>query len=71
MEYQGFTRLITGDNGVAYHLPWAEYNREGNLTNSQVFKEAQSAADSTGRANAVLVTESVGRRWSGLETVRS
>jgi hypothetical protein len=69
MEDQGFSRLITGDNGVTYHLPWAEYNREGALTTGQVLNVAQSAADSTGKNNSVFVTESGGRRWSGLQAV--
>jgi ABC-type uncharacterized transport system YnjBCD substrate-binding protein len=69
MEDQGFSRTITGDNGVNYHLPWAEYTREGKLTIDQVLDDAQSAADTTGMANSVLVTESAGRRWSGLEPV--
>lgn len=32
MEDEGFYRTITSDDGIAYHLPTAEYNRDGNLT---------------------------------------
>jgi hypothetical protein len=66
MEEQGFSRLITGDNGQTYHLPWAEYTGRGNFASSQVRDIARVAADSTGKKNAVLVTESNGRAWVGL-----
>jgi len=70
MEGKGFSRLIKADNGKTYHLPWAEYDGIGNLTNSQVRDIARAAANSIGRRNAVLVTESNGRSWVGLEEAR-
>jgi hypothetical protein len=66
MEQKGFSRQITSDDGKAYHLPWAEYNGTGNLTSSQVRDIARQAADSTGKQNAVFVTEAVSRAWIGL-----
>jgi hypothetical protein len=66
MEQRGFSRLITSDKGVVYHLPLAEYNREGNLTLDQVIESAKLAANATGRNYAVLATESVARKWYGL-----
>ena len=36
MEQVGFSRLITGDNGQTYHMPWAEENGSGKLTSAQV-----------------------------------
>jgi hypothetical protein len=71
MGRQGFSRLITADDGRTYQLPWAEYDRTANLTSMQLLGEAQSAANSTGKKNAVLVTESKSRAWSGLATVRN
>jgi hypothetical protein len=70
MEGKGFSRLIKGDNGKTYHLPWAEYDGGGNLTNSEVRDIARTAANSTGKRNAILVTESNGRSWVGLEEAR-
>jgi hypothetical protein len=66
MERQGFSRLIMADDGRRYHLPWAEYDRNANLTSSQVRDIARAAANSTGKQNAVLVTETVSRAWIGL-----
>jgi hypothetical protein len=66
MEQRSFSRQITSDNGVTYHLPLAEYNREGNLTIGQVIESAKLAANTTGRQYAVLVTQSEGRLWYGL-----
>ena len=66
MEQKGFSRFITGDNGQTYHMPWAEYNGSGNLTSVQVRDIARTAADDTGKSNAVLVTESTTRAWIGL-----
>jgi len=66
MEQVGFSRLITGDNGQTYHMPWAEYNGSGNLSSAQVRDIARTAANTTGKGNAVLVTESTTRAWIGL-----
>jgi hypothetical protein len=66
MEQKGFSRLITADNRSTYHLPWAEYNGAGNLTSTQVLDIARAAAGTTGKQNAVLVTEASSRAWAGL-----
>jgi len=66
MEQRGFSRLITGDNGQTYHLPWAEYTGSGNFSSPQIRDIARVAADSTGKQSAVLVTESSSRAWIGL-----
>lgn len=70
MERLGFSRFITSDDGIVYHLPLAEYKREGNLNRNQVLRSAKSAATATGKTYAVLVTETSGRTWVGL-TVKS
>jgi hypothetical protein len=69
MAQKGFSRQITSDNGKAYHMPWAEYNGTGNLTSTQVRDIAREAADSTGKQNAVFVTEAVSRAWVGLDAL--
>lgn len=71
MAQQGFSRLITGDDGRTYQLPWAEYDRAGNLTSMQVLGIAQNAAAATGKKNSVLVTEANNRTWSGLPVARN
>jgi hypothetical protein len=68
---QGFSRLITGDDGRTYHLPWAEYNGAGNLSSVQVRQIAKAAADGTGKQSAVLVTEAHNRAWVGLEVAQT
>jgi hypothetical protein len=67
MAQKGFSRQITSDNGRAYHMPWAEYNGTGNLTSTQVRDIARDAANSTGKHNAVFVTEALSRAWVGLD----
>jgi hypothetical protein len=67
MEQRGFSRQITSDDGVTYHLPTAEYNYSGSTTRSRVLELAKEAASETNKKHAVLVTESNGRSWSGLE----
>jgi hypothetical protein len=66
MEQKGFSRLITADNGQTYRMPWAEYNGSANLTSAQVRDIAREAANSTGKANAVFVTQAQTRAWIGL-----
>jgi hypothetical protein len=66
MEGKGFSRLISSDDGRRFRLPWAEYNGKGNLTSEQVLGVAQTAANTTGKANSILVTEANTRAWAGL-----
>jgi hypothetical protein len=67
MEQQGFSRFITSDGGQTYHMPWAEYNGSGNLSSAQVRDIARTAANTTGKANAIFVTEAQTRAWVGLQ----
>ncbi len=69
MRREGFSRQITSGDGVRYHLPTAEYNYEGSRTRSEILDAAKRAANATGLKFAVLVTESDGRSWSGLQKV--
>ena len=66
MEQKGFSRFIRSDQGTTYHMPWAEYNGSGNLTSSEVRDIARTAANTTGKNNAVFVTEAQSRAWVGL-----
>jgi len=70
MEKQGFSRRITGSDGKTYQLPLAEYNGSGELTCAQIRDIARTAANTTGKANAVLASEAPTRAWIGLEEVR-
>ena len=66
MEGEGFTRTISSESGT-YRLPTAEYNRDGQIDTDEVLESAKRAAGRTGKKFAVLVTESNGRTWVGLE----
>ena len=66
----GFSRTITADDGKVYNLPTAEYDKIADLTISQICDQAKMAANSTGKNNAVLVTQANGRMWNGLEQVQ-
>jgi hypothetical protein len=66
MEAQGFSRSITADNGQTYRMPWAEYNGSGALSSAQV-RDIATAANTTGKAKAVFVTEAQARAWIGLQ----
>lgn len=68
MNAEGFTRTISSSDGT-YHLPTAEYNYNGSLTKSEVLDAAERASASTGKKHGILVTESNGRTWIGLEKI--
>lgn len=64
---RGFSNVIVADGGARYRLPTAEYNFVGTATRAQILELAKSAAAPTGKKFAVIVTESAGRTWEGLE----
>jgi hypothetical protein len=69
MRKEGFNRTIRSDDGIAYHLPTAEYDYPGNATRNNVLERAKRAAATTGKSAGVLVSEATGRTWSGLPKV--
>jgi len=69
MNKRGFSRVIEGSDGKEYWLPHAEYNRVGNVSRSQVLEDAKGAAATVSSKYEVLVTESAGRTWYGLQPV--
>ena len=72
MEQKGFSRRITSDDdGRTYQMPWAEYNGTGTVNSTQVRDIAKTAADSTGKQNAVFVTEAVSHAWIGLPVAKN
>jgi hypothetical protein len=71
METEGFSRVIKGGNGTWYHLPTAEYYRDANLTIEAIRESAGRAATRTGRNYAVLVSQTLGTAWVGLNKVES
>lgn len=71
MEFAGFSKTIFGADGIHYELPPAEYHHPETILNgAQVHDRAKAAANSTGRTNAVVVTDSKGITFSGLQPVR-
>jgi hypothetical protein len=70
MAEQGFVRWIQGGNGSRCRLPTAEYNMADTaMDRSGVLKRSKAAANSVKPEPPpwILVTESVGRTWSGLK----
>jgi hypothetical protein len=70
MARKGFSRQIRSDDGNWYHLPSAEYDYAAQESIDQVRPAAATAAGTTGRTFAVLVTEAGKRSWQGLALVR-
>ncbi len=70
MEKEGFTRTIISDDGITYHLPTAEYNKEGDYTKEQVLNSAKRAANTTGKTSSILVSQSNARIWYDLDVVK-
>lgn len=70
MEKNGFKITVISDDGNnEYYLPNAEYNKEGNYTLQEVHDSAKEAANKTKKSNAIFVTKSNSRTWSGLDKV--
>jgi hypothetical protein len=69
MARAGFPQTIQGSDGVTYHLPWAEYYANTTDTIEQVRSAAVSAANTTGRTSAVLVSQATKIAWQGLARV--
>jgi hypothetical protein len=69
MIKMGFSRLIISNDNISYRLPTAEYNISGNFTRGEVLDKAKEAVKDTGKNAYILVTESAGRTWSGLEQI--
>lgn len=69
MKAKGFNRTIQSGDGIRYQLPNAEYNYSGNISRSDVLNSAYDAAKSVRKNPAVLVTESAGRTWRGLDQI--
>jgi hypothetical protein len=71
MEREGFSRQITvsegTDEGTRYYLPAGEYTISGQYTRTQILHKAKAAARRSGKGFALLVTESKGRAFHGLE----
>ena len=66
MEQEGFSKLITSDDGITYHLPRGEYDIYTSKDRSEVLAAAKRAVQKTRDSAEILVTESSGRTWSGL-----
>jgi hypothetical protein len=72
MAKEGFSRTIRKEGESAFHLPTAEYSKNGEFTINQVLEDAKRAAATTRKAFGVLVTQSeIARAWYGLEPVKT
>jgi len=65
MKRAGFSRFISGSNGVTYHLPHAQYSRQATLTISEVRDQAYAAASKVWNSVQALTTEGQSA-WNGL-----
>jgi len=63
MEKEGFSRKIRGDDGIIYNLPTAEYNKEGSYTIQTIYAQAERAANKTGKAFYMFISEATKRVW--------
>jgi hypothetical protein len=68
MEAEGFASIVRGSGGTPYELPAGEYALSVDLTRQQVLARARQAVERSGYSCAILVTESVGRAWCGLDS---
>jgi hypothetical protein len=69
MENQGFSRTVEASDGRLYAMPDAEFDFNGDLERKDVLEKAKTAVMKTGARASILVTESKGRTWHGLETI--
>jgi hypothetical protein len=68
MEERGFSRQITGNDGVTYHLPPAEYNFISSDTAEVIRDKVLSIAKTVKPKPGILVTQGA-RAWTGLVKV--
>jgi len=70
MQKEDFKRTILGSNNIEYHLPTAEYHKEGTFNAAEVLASARRAANKTGKQNSVLVIEMLRATWENLSIVK-
>jgi hypothetical protein len=67
MKQRGYSRTISGEDGVLYQLPGGSYFTTGSSANLEVaLRAAVDAAKETGKQSAVMVTDWRAATWSGL-----
>ncbi|MBZ5701832.1 MAG: hypothetical protein LAN84_08290 [Acidobacteriia bacterium] len=66
MADRGFSREVTGNNGLTYQLPTAEYVVHTDSGLESVRTLAAEAAQTTGRKFGVIVAEYSRSAWVGL-----
>ncbi|WP_431288807.1 type V toxin-antitoxin system endoribonuclease antitoxin GhoS [Roseateles chitinivorans] len=69
MARAGFADILTSDDGVKYKMPPGEYNIETSDTREKILASAKACAGRVASKYAVLVTQSAGRSWDGLDRV--
>ena len=67
LKTNGFSKFITSDDGSKYQMPSAEYNYSSTSKDRKEVRDlAFKIAKEINKNPAVLVTESDGRSWKGL-----
>lgn len=69
MKEQGFMRSLICKDGVNYRLPSDEYAYVSNEYRQNVVHKVYTLAESICANPSVLVTESLGRTWKGLDVI--
>ncbi|MGD0185747.1 MAG: hypothetical protein ABSC25_10930 [Roseiarcus sp.] len=69
MVQEGYANSIRGGDGVAYHLPPAEYHLTANCTIEEARAKAARAARKTQKGYAILTSEYSRAAWIGLNAI--
>ena len=70
MQKEGFSRIITTNNGQKYNLPTAEYNRYDNVPVENILQSAERAAKTVGKRYSIITSEIVRASIIGLHLVK-
>ncbi|MPQ77512.1 hypothetical protein [Hydrogenovibrio sp. JE_KL2] len=70
MQSNGFTDEIVSNDNRVFKMPPGEYTGHKNLTTDEVRDLVNNIAGRIVNGRAVLVSESIGSSWIGLEQIR-
>lgn len=68
MINEGFTKILISDDSGMFLLPQGEYNIDQKAVIKEIFQLAEKAANSTGKKNWILTSETINRMWKLPET---
>lgn len=59
----GFTKILKSDDGSHFALPVGEFFKDSKSPIKDVYKEAEKAANGTGKKNWIITCETINRMW--------